>query len=88
MNREKGFGTANKSRYSNPALDAIVEQAISTVDSAKREALLQRGSKMALDDQALIPLRYRDRPEACTTPRTSATRRASQYTLANGVSKD
>jgi len=87
VSREKGFGTANKSRYSNPQLDAIIEQAIGTVDNAKREALLQQGSKMALDDQALIPLHIEVTSWGLRKG-FSYRARADQYTLANGVSKD
>ncbi len=37
--RDKGFGTANRGRYSNPRVDALLEQALATVDDPKREAL-------------------------------------------------
>jgi peptide/nickel transport system substrate-binding protein len=85
--RDKGFGGTNKGRYSNPQLDAIIEQALGTVDNAKREALLQQGSKMALDDQALIPLHIEITPWA-TRKGLSYKARADQYTVANGVIRD
>lgn len=85
--REKGFGGTNKGRYSNPQLDAIIEQALGTVDNAKREALLQQGSKMAMDDQALIPLHIEVTPWA-TRKGLSYKARADQYTVANGVVRD
>jgi len=85
--KEKGFGGTNKGRYSNPQLDAIIEQALGTVDDAKREALLQQGSKMALDDQALIPLHIEVTPWA-TRKGLSYKARADQYTYANGVTRD
>jgi peptide/nickel transport system substrate-binding protein len=87
VNKEKGFGAANKSRYSNPALDAVIEEALRTVDAGKREALLQQGSKMALDDQALIPLHIEITSWGLRKG-FSYQARADQYTLANGVSKD
>jgi peptide/nickel transport system substrate-binding protein len=86
-NRDKGFGGTNKGRYSNPQLDAIIEQALGTVDNAKREMLLQQGSKMAMDDQALIPLHIEITPWA-TRKGLSYKARADQYTVANGVSRD
>src|SRR3546814_11821577 len=54
--KSKGFGGTNKGRYSNPAMDAVLDEALKTVDDAKRSELLQKASKMALDDQALIPI--------------------------------
>ena len=38
-NRDKGYGTANRGRYSNGKVDALTEDALATVDDAKREAL-------------------------------------------------
>ncbi|WP_341896353.1 ABC transporter substrate-binding protein [Ferrovibrio terrae] len=87
VNRDKGFGAANKTRYSNAALDAVIEEALHTVDAGKRELLLQQGSKMALDDQALIPLHIEVTSWALRKG-FSYRARADQYTLANGVSKD
>lgn len=57
-NREKGMGTTNKGRYSNPAMDAKLEQAMGTVDDAKRSALLQEASKMVVEDYGLLPLHF------------------------------
>eukprot|EP01037_Dinobryon_pediforme_P001342 gene1342-1359_t len=51
-----GRGTANRSRYSNPSLDAMITKASSTADDAARELLLQQATKMAMDDVALVPL--------------------------------
>jgi peptide/nickel transport system substrate-binding protein len=58
FNADKGLGTFNWARYSNPQLDKIVEQALATVDNAQRESLLREGQKMALADQAVVPLHY------------------------------
>ncbi len=59
---------------------------IGTVDNAKRDMLLQRGSKMAMDDQALIPLHIEVTPWAIRKG-LSYKARADQYTYANGVSR-
>jgi peptide/nickel transport system substrate-binding protein len=56
--RDKGFGTANRGRYSNPRVDALLEQALATVDDPKREALLQRATEIAIDDTGIIPLHF------------------------------
>ena len=58
FNREKGFGTANRGRYSNGKVDALTEDALMTVDDVKREAYLQRAAEIAIGDTALIPLHF------------------------------
>jgi peptide/nickel transport system substrate-binding protein len=57
-NRDKGFGTANRGRYSNPRVDALVEEALTTVDDLKREALLQRATEIAVNDTGVVPLHF------------------------------
>jgi peptide/nickel transport system substrate-binding protein len=53
---EKGVGSVNRARYSNPTLDALIDKAVATADDAARENLLQQATKIAMDDVALIPL--------------------------------
>jgi len=55
-NKEKGFGTANRGRYSNAKVDLLLEDALVTVDDARREALLQRATELAIGDTAIVPL--------------------------------
>jgi peptide/nickel transport system substrate-binding protein len=57
-NRDKGFGTANRGRYSNGKVDALTEDALATVDDAKREALLQRAAELAINDTGIVPLHF------------------------------
>jgi peptide/nickel transport system substrate-binding protein len=57
-NKEKGMGTTNKGRYSNPAMDAKLIEAMGTVNDAKRSALLQEASKMVVEDYGLLPLHF------------------------------
>jgi peptide/nickel transport system substrate-binding protein len=57
-NKDKGFGTANRGRYSNPRVDALLEEALATVDDPKREALLQRATELAINDTGIIPLHF------------------------------
>lgn len=86
-NRDKGLGNTNKGRYSNPQLDAVIEQALSTVDEKKREKLLQDAAKLAMDDVALIPIHFEISPWAARKGlRYIAT--ANQFTLAKNVVKD
>ena len=56
VSKEKGFGTANRGHYSNAKVDLLLEDALVTVDDAKREALLQRATELALQDTAIVPL--------------------------------
>ncbi len=57
-NRDKGYGTANRGRYSNGKVDALTEDALQTVDDAKREAYLQRATELAINDTGVIPLHF------------------------------
>ncbi len=56
--KEKGFGTANRGRYSNSKVDALTEDALQIVDDAKREVYLQRATELAINDTGLIPLHF------------------------------
>ena len=58
FNKDKGFGTANRGRYSNTKVDALTEDALQTVDDVKREAYLQRAAELAIGDTGLIPLHF------------------------------
>ena len=58
FNRDKGFGTANRGRYSNSKVDALTEDALQTVDDVKREAYLQRATEIAINDTGIIPLHF------------------------------
>jgi peptide/nickel transport system substrate-binding protein len=58
FNRDKGFGTANRGRYSNGKVDALTEDALMTVDDVKREAYLQRAAEIAIGDTGVIPLHF------------------------------
>lgn len=51
-----GRGASNQRRYSNPAMDALTDKALSTFDPAERERLLIQAVEMATNDVAIIPL--------------------------------
>jgi peptide/nickel transport system substrate-binding protein len=57
-NRDKGYGTANRGRYSNTKVDALTEDALQTVDDVKREAYLQRATELAINDTGVVPLHF------------------------------
>jgi peptide/nickel transport system substrate-binding protein len=58
FNRDKGTGTANRGRYSNPTLDKLLDDAVMTVDDAKRADILAKATLLAVEDVAWIPLHY------------------------------
>jgi len=74
-NRDKGYGTANRGRYSNSKVDALTEDALQTVDDVRREAYLQRATELALNDTGVVPLHFQvnvwaARDGIAYTPRT------------------
>jgi peptide/nickel transport system substrate-binding protein len=55
----QGLGSANRGRFSNPAIDAIIQQSRETMDNGRRAALQQQASRAAIREQtALIPLYF------------------------------
>ncbi len=58
FNKDKGYGTANRGRYSNTKVDALTEDALQIVDDVKREVYLQRAAELAIGDTGLIPLHF------------------------------
>jgi len=52
----KGWGAANRGRYSNPTLDKLIGQALGMADDTAREKQLQQATKLAMEDVGLIPL--------------------------------
>ena len=56
FDRDRGWGASNRGRYSNPEVDALISAALGEIDDAKREQILIRGQRMALEDVSLIPL--------------------------------
>ncbi len=56
--KSRGFGASNRGRYSNPKVDTLIEDALATVDDAKRQALLAEATEIAINDGAIIPLHY------------------------------
>ena len=85
--REKGTGGNNRGRYSNPAMDAKLDEALRTVDDKKREALLQEASKLVLGDYGILPIQFEMSLWAMRKGLTYAAHaaRADQMTLAQFV---
>jgi peptide/nickel transport system substrate-binding protein len=79
-----GFGHTNRGRYSNPALDKLIVEAQRTIDDGKREQILQKASKLAMDDYAIVPLHFEVTPWAFKKG-LSYKARVDQYTLVTSV---
>ena len=58
FDKEKGMGPSNRGRYSNPKLDALLAQALATIDRDKREKLLQQATEVGINDLGIVPLHY------------------------------
>ena len=82
--KETGTGILNWSVYSDPALDALDTQALSTIDDAKREALLRQAVHLVLDNQAFIPVYYMQNIWAFRRTITYDAR-VDELTLATGI---
>lgn len=57
-NRARGRGASNRSRYANPAFDAVLDRALATLDMPAREALYREATGIAIRDLAIIPLHH------------------------------
>jgi peptide/nickel transport system substrate-binding protein len=52
----KGYGTANRTRYSNTVVDNLLTEALVTMDDDLRQQKLERAINFAIADQPLIPV--------------------------------
>lgn len=53
---DKGLGSGNRGRYSNPEVDALIDAASIEFDEEKAAALTEQAIRIAMEDQALIPV--------------------------------
>ena len=86
FDKSKGSGSANRGRYSNPALDAKLTEAFATVDDVKRAAILAEASEIAFTDFAIIPSHYQTNVWA-SLKGIKVEARADEYTLATGITR-
>lgn len=77
----KGMGVNNRARYSNPAFDKVLTEALLTMDEKKREGMIQAAAEMAMGDVGLIPIHYEVSTWA-TAKGYKYIPRTDQYTLA------
>ncbi len=86
-NPDKGFGSSNRGRYSNPETDALIIEALRTVDDAKRQDLLAAATESAIEDVAIIPTHFQVSTWAAKKGLVYKAR-TDEYTLAIGVTKE
>ena len=55
-NPARAFGTWNRTRYSNPRMDALLERVDSLFDPQAREAASRDAVRFAVEDAALLPI--------------------------------
>jgi peptide/nickel transport system substrate-binding protein len=58
FDQANGLGTANRTRHSSPRGDALMAQALTEMDEAKRNALLARAADIAIGEEAVIHMIY------------------------------
>jgi peptide/nickel transport system substrate-binding protein len=86
--KEKGMGATNWSSYASPQFDALLAEALHTVDDRKREQLLQDAAEQALaKDFAIIPL-YHQVATWAGRKGIAFVPRVDEFTLAHQVRPD
>jgi peptide/nickel transport system substrate-binding protein len=79
-----GSGSANRGRFSDPGLDAMVSTALTQVDDTKRGMLLAAASEKAVSLLGLIPVHYEVSVWGMRK-NVGYKARADQYTLAQDI---
>lgn len=82
--KDRGVGTTNRGRYSNPQMDALVVQSATEMDDAKRGEILRQAVELAMSDYALIPLHFEQSVWAMRS-NLQFQGRADQMTLAHEI---
>ena len=84
FDKATGYGTSNRGRYSNKEVDALVKQALATVDDKKRAELLAKATEIAIGEVAIIPSHFQVNTWGARKGLTY-TARSDEYTLAMGI---
>ncbi|GAB1477820.1 ABC transporter substrate-binding protein [Paracoccaceae bacterium] len=56
--KKPGYGEVNRTSYSNPKVDALLDKADSTANIDERDGFLQEATKILLADIPMIPIHY------------------------------
>jgi peptide/nickel transport system substrate-binding protein len=83
--QKQGLGTANRGRFSDAGVDALLTQAMTTIDDTKRGIMLGRASEKAIGElTGIVPLHYEVSTWG-TRKGLTYKARADQYTFAYDV---
>jgi peptide/nickel transport system substrate-binding protein len=86
-NKDKGMGASNRGRHSSEKMDAVLNEALATVDDDKRAALLAKATDIGIgEEQGIIPLHYQVNTWAAKKG-LKYNARTDERTYAMGVSK-
>ncbi|MBX9750700.1 MAG: ABC transporter substrate-binding protein [Roseococcus sp.] len=83
-NAARAHGGWNRTRYSNPEMDRLLDVADSTFDDAAREAATQQAVRFAIENQALLPIFFM-RSTWGVRRGLRLTPRGDQYTMATEI---
>ena len=81
---ERGMGGTNRGRFAHDEMDAVLEEALRTVDDDARAALLARAQEIAMENVGLITTHFQVNTWA-TRAGLSYIPRTDEYTLAMNV---
>jgi peptide/nickel transport system substrate-binding protein len=84
---DAGMGASNRGRYSNPEMDALLAEALETVDDERRDALLAQATEVAINDLGIIPIHYQVNTWA-TRAGLNYVPRTDEWTLAMTVTSE
>jgi peptide/nickel transport system substrate-binding protein len=84
FDKELGLGANNRTRYSNPKFDAILEKAVGEFDDAQREKQLQEAARIGFADVGIIPL-YWQKVTWASRKDVVYTGRRDEHTLASNA---
>lgn len=80
----RGHGSLNRGRYSNAALDAALERVDRTFDDAERARLTAEATRIAIEDNAILPV-FSLRATYGLRRGLTITPRGDGYTMATGI---
>ena len=83
-NASLGQGPLNRGRYSNPAMDAALDRVDRTLDDAERERAMGAAARIAIEDNAILPI-FSLRASYGVRRGLTLTPRGDQYTMATGI---
>jgi peptide/nickel transport system substrate-binding protein len=79
-----GLGVANRSNYTNPALDQLLARVDAAFDPDRRTALVRQATELAIADQAITPIFFMKGSWGLRRGLTMQPR-GDQYTFATGI---